>query len=136
MTAGMRVPMDVWYGQYLGRIQGNNKERRHYHDNQLPERYLERVVACSSNPGDLVLDPFLGSGTTGVIAHAMERNFIGTEFSKQNARNAAERIKAGPVRELGQSRGSSTAIYEHRRKSERTNTLYGALNEGASNEST
>ncbi len=129
MPAGMRVPMDVWYGQYLGRIQGNNKERRHYHDNQLPERYLERVVACSSNPGDLVLDPFLGSGTTGVIAHALGRNFIGTEFSKQNAKFAAERIEAGPVRELGQSQGASTAIFEHRRKSERTSTLYDATNE-------
>jgi len=35
---GMRVPMDVWYGQYWGRIQGNNKERRHRHHNQIPAR--------------------------------------------------------------------------------------------------
>ena len=41
---GMRVPMDVWYGSYLGRIQGNNKERRHGHHNQIPEAYLERVI--------------------------------------------------------------------------------------------
>lgn len=122
MPAGLRVPMDVWYGQYWGRVQGNNTERRHYHDNQLPERYLERVIACSSNPGDLVLDPFLGSGTTGVLAHAMGRHFIGTEFSKENARHAAERIKAGPIRELGASHASSTAIFEHRRKGERAVT--------------
>ncbi|KAA0214020.1 MAG: site-specific DNA-methyltransferase [Leptolyngbya sp. PLA3] len=115
MPAGLRVPMDVWYGEFWGRVQGNNLERRHYHDNQLPEVYLERVIACSSNPGDLVLDPFLGSGTTGVLAHAMGRRFIGTEFSQQNAKNAIERMQAGPVREVGSSRGASTAIFERRR---------------------
>jgi hypothetical protein len=61
---GMRVPMDVWYGQYWGRIQGNNKERRARHHNQIPEVYLERVIRACSNEGSLVLDPFLGSGTT------------------------------------------------------------------------
>jgi len=114
MPAGLRVPMDVWYGKFWGRVQGNNKERRHYHDNQLPEVYLERVVAASSNEGDLVLDPFLGSGTTGVIAHALKRRFIGVEYSKVNAKNAAERIKSGPVRELGSTRGASTAIFAKR----------------------
>ncbi|MBL4592038.1 MAG: site-specific DNA-methyltransferase [Phycisphaerales bacterium] len=114
MPAGMRVPMDVWYGQYWGRIQGNNKERRPKHDNQLPEAYLHRVIACSSNPGDLVLDPFLGSGTTGVVAHAMGRNFIATEFSKDNAEMAFERIIDGPVRELGALRGESSAIHPKR----------------------
>ena len=114
MPPGRRVPMDVWYGQYWGRVQGNNTERRHYHDNQLPEVYLERVVRACSNPGDLVLDPFLGSGTTGVMAHALGRNFIGTEFSAENAGHAVERITAGPVR-LGKGIGGSTAIFEKRR---------------------
>jgi len=116
MPAGMRVPMDVWYGPYWGRIQGNNKERRAKHDNQLPELYLHRVIACSSNPGDTVLDPFLGSGTTGVIAHAMGRHFIGTEYSKPNAEMAFERMVDGPVRDLGALRGESTAIQEQRVK--------------------
>ena len=115
MPPKMRVPMDVWYGQYWGRVQGNNTERRHYHDNQLPEVYLERVVRACSNPGDLVLDPFLGSGTTGVMAHALGRNFIGTEFSAENARHAVERIEAGPVR-LGAGLGQSTAIFGKRRE--------------------
>lgn len=113
MPAGKRVPMDVWYGQYWGRIQGNNKERRHGHDNQLPEVYLERVVRACSNPGDVVMDPFLGSGTTGVIAHALGRNFIGTEFSRENARRAVERMKNGPIR-LGALDGASTAIFGKR----------------------
>lgn len=114
MPAGKRVPMDVWYGQYWGRIQGNNKERRQKHDNQLPEVYLHRVIACSSNPGDLVLDPFLGSGTTGVVAHAMGRHFIGTEYSRANAEMAFERVVSGPVRDLGSLGGGSTAIFEKR----------------------
>lgn len=110
MPAGHRVPMDVWYGQHLGRIQGNNKERRPQHDNQLPETYLHRVIASTSNQGDTVLDPFLGSGTTAVVATALGRNFVGTEYSKDNARAAMERIKLGPVRDLSAARGASTAI--------------------------
>ena len=114
MPAGRRVPMDVWYGQYWGRVQGNSKERRHYHDNQLPEVYLERVVRACSNPGDYVLDPFLGSGTTGVAAHALGRNFIGIEFSPENAHFAKERIEAGPIR-IGSAQDQSTAIFKARR---------------------
>jgi site-specific DNA-methyltransferase (adenine-specific) len=118
MPAGMRVPMDVWYGQYWGRVQGNNTERRGYHDNQLPEVYLERVIRATSNEGDLVIDPFLGSGTTGVIAHALKRRFIGTEFSEDNAKSAFERMKAGPVR-LGAATGQSTAIFQGRKGGEK-----------------
>lgn len=121
VAPGMRVPMDVWYGKYWGRIQGNNTERRKGHDNQLPEAYLERVIRACSNPGDTVLDPFTGSGTTGVIAHALGRNFIGTEYSADNAKRAFERIKQGPVR-LGAAMGQSTAIFPHRRKTDRRRT--------------
>lgn len=114
MPAGLRVPLDVWYGKYWGRVQGNNTERRGYHDNQLPEVYLERVIRCSSSKGDLVLDPFLGSGTTGVVARALGRRFIGIEYSPENAASALDRIRRGPVRELGQARGMSTAIFPAR----------------------
>lgn len=118
MEPGMRVPMDVWYGKYWGRIQGNNKERRANHDNQLPEVYLERVIRATSNPGDLVLDPFLGSGTTGVVAHALGRRFIGFEYSPANAKSAFTRIGEGMVRTEG-VRGMSTAIFPHRVKGKR-----------------
>lgn len=119
MPAGMRVPLDVWYGQYWGRVQGNNEERRGYHDNQLPEVYLERVIRACSNEGDLVLDPFLGSGTTGVVAHALKRRFIGCEFSEKNAVSAFDRIKRGPIR-LGAAINRSTAIFEPRKVGPRT----------------
>lgn len=115
MPAGKRVPMDVWYGKFWGRIQGNNKERRANHDNQLPEVYLERVIRACSNTGDLVLDPFLGSGTTGVVARELGRRFIGCEFSRENAASAWQRIKAGPARPLTGDTSRSTAIFPHRR---------------------
>ena len=109
MPAGLRLPMDVWYGRYWGRIQGNNKERMPDHDNQLPEVYLERVIRACSNPGDLVLDPFLGSGTTGVMAHALGRRFVGVEYSRDNAKRAAARIARGPIGREGGPQ--STAIF-------------------------
>lgn len=96
--SGLRVPMDVWYGKNWGRVQGNNKERRSGHDNQIPEVYLERVIRACSNEGDLVLDPFLGSGTTGVVARELRRRCIGIEYSRANAASAFERIKARPLR--------------------------------------
>jgi site-specific DNA-methyltransferase (adenine-specific) len=113
---GMRVPMDVWYGQYWGRIQGNNKERRHQHHNQIPEVYLERVVRACSNKGDLVLDPFLGSGTTGTVARALGRRSIGIEFSPVHAASAWQRItEVGMVRK-GAGVGKSSAIFAPRKK--------------------
>jgi site-specific DNA-methyltransferase (adenine-specific) len=112
---GMRVPMDVWYGPYWGRIQGNNKERRHQHHNQIPEVYLERIIRACSNEGDLVLDPFLGSGTTSTVARAWNRRSIGIEYSRGNAESAWERItEVGMVRK-GKSAGVSTAIHPKRR---------------------
>ena len=111
---GLRVPMDVWYGPYWGRIQGNNKERRHNHHNQIPEVYLERVIRACSNEGDLVLDPFLGSGTTSTLARALRRRSIGIEHSPANAKSAWERItKVGPVR-LGEG-GTSNIVVKPRK---------------------
>lgn len=118
MPAGHRLPMDVWYGKFWGRVQGNNKERRGYHDNQLPEVYLDRVIRATSNPGDLVIDPFLGSGTTGVMAHALKRRFLGVEYSAANAKSAFARIKAGPIRTTN-GEPQSTAIFAGRRRGAR-----------------
>ena len=114
MPAGLRLPMDVWYGEYWGRIQGNNKERRGKHDNQLPELYLARVVRATSKEGDLVLDPFTGSGTTAVAATALGRRYVGCEYSPDMARSALERVAMGPVRDL-RAPAKATAIFQPRR---------------------
>ncbi|MHC4302895.1 MAG: DNA-methyltransferase [Planctomycetota bacterium] len=112
---GLRVPMDVWYGQYWGRIQGNNKERRRQHHNQIPEVYLERVIRACSNEGDLVLDPFLGSGTTCTVARALGRRSIGIEFSRVHAESAWERITTVGMIRKGAGVGRSSAIFKPRR---------------------
>jgi site-specific DNA-methyltransferase (adenine-specific) len=112
---GMRVPLDVWYGPLWGRIQGNNRERRKNHQNQIPEVYLERVIRACSNEGQLVLDPFLGSGTTCTVARALGRRSIGIEYSGQNAASAFKRIQAGPVR-LPPLAGESNSFMIHRRR--------------------
>src|SRR5204862_3506926 len=106
----------VWYGANWGRIQGNNKERRRNHQNQIPEVYLERVLRACSNEGDLVLDPFLGSGTTGTVARALKRRSIGIEYSERNAASAHERIKAGAIR-LAPAIPETNSFMAHRKRS-------------------
>ena len=123
---GMRMPMDVWYGPGWGRIQGNNKERRGAHDNQLPESYLERVILACSNEGDLVLDPFIGSGTTAVMARHYGRRFIGTEFSQANLESAFERVKNGAVN-AGRYLNTSTAISTPRKTAKETVARFDAI---------
>lgn len=98
---GMRPFLDVWYGEFLGRVQGNNRERRPGHPNQLPEMYLARLIRMASNKGDLVLDPFIGSGTTPVVAAALDRSFVGCELVPELAKSAWDRTtRKGPVRKV------------------------------------
>ncbi|MEX1247419.1 MAG: site-specific DNA-methyltransferase [Anaerolineales bacterium] len=62
------------------------------HPTQKPEALLYRVLLASSQPGDLVLDPFFGTGTTGTVAKRMHRHWIGIERDKTYARLARKRI--------------------------------------------
>lgn len=62
------------------------------HSTQKPEALLERVLLSSSNPGDVVLDPFFGSGTTGAVAKRLGRHYIGIERDPDYVRVATERI--------------------------------------------
>lgn len=63
------------------------------HPTQKPEALLYRVLLASSHPGDLVLDPFFGTGTTGAVAKRLHRNWIGIEREKSYARIAQRRIE-------------------------------------------
>ena len=68
------------------------------HSTQKPEALLHRVVLAASQPGDLVLDPFLGSGTTAAVAKRLHRRFIGFERDPDYADLARKRIaKVQPV---------------------------------------
>ncbi|NCP86481.1 MAG: DNA methyltransferase [Anaerolineae bacterium CG_4_9_14_3_um_filter_57_17] len=64
------------------------------HSTQKPEALLYRVILSSSNPGDVVLDPFFGSGTTGAIAKCLHRNWIGLEREEKYIQVAQKRIDA------------------------------------------
>jgi len=64
------------------------------HPTQKPESLLHRVILASSNEGDVVLDPFFGSGTTGVVAKRLGRHFIGIERDPVYAALAERRIAA------------------------------------------
>ncbi len=64
------------------------------HTTQKPEALLYRVILASSNPGDVVLDPFFGTGTTGAVAKKLGRHFIGIEREEAYIRGATARIEA------------------------------------------
>ena len=76
----------------------NGKERikingEKAHSTQKPEALLYRIIIATSNPGDIILDPFMGSGTTGAVAKKLGRNFIGIEKEDIYIKIAKERIK-------------------------------------------
>jgi len=64
------------------------------HPTQKPEALIARVILAASRPGDVVLDPFFGTGTTGAVAKRLGRSFIGIEREKSYARAAEKRIAA------------------------------------------
>ena len=64
------------------------------HPTQKPEALLKRIILASSNPGDRVLDPFLGSGTTAAVARQLHRRWIGIERETAYVQAARERVLA------------------------------------------
>lgn len=68
------------------------REKR-FHPTQKPQELLKRIILASSNKNDLVLDPFMGSGSTGVACVNTNRNFIGIELDEKYFEIAKERIK-------------------------------------------
>jgi modification methylase len=64
------------------------------HPTQKPESLLARVILASSRPGDVILDPFFGTGTTGAVAKKLGRGFIGIERDEGYAKVAKDRIAA------------------------------------------
>lgn len=64
------------------------------HTTQKPEALLYRVILSSSNPGDVILDPFFGTGTTGAVAKTLYRDWIGIELDERYVKVAQERIDA------------------------------------------
>jgi site-specific DNA-methyltransferase (adenine-specific) len=87
---GFQAESDTWY---VPRVCGTFKERKGWHGCQMPEQILGRIIKVSSDAGDVVLDPFAGSGTTLAVAKKLGRRWLGFELSKEYARQAQARLK-------------------------------------------
>jgi site-specific DNA-methyltransferase (adenine-specific) len=87
---GFSADEDTWY---FSRVCGTFKERAGWHGCQMPEQLLGRIIKACSNPGDIVLDPFGGSGTTLVVAKKLGRKFLGFELSAEYAARIEARLE-------------------------------------------
>ena len=85
-----KIPNDVW-SEY-SRVCGTFYERQNWHPCQMPELLLGRIIAASSNPGDLVVDPFNGSGTTAAAAIQLGRDYCGFDISEEYVKNTRLRL--------------------------------------------
>ena len=96
-SPGFTVSHDTWC---YSRVAGTFKEREGFHGCQMPEQLLGRIIRISSNPGDLVVDPFAGSGTTLAVAKKLGRQYLGVELSKDYVSRIQARLdgcKAGDL---------------------------------------
>lgn len=83
----------VWnIGICIGNERIKGADGKKIHSTQKPEKLLHKVILSSTKPGDVVLDPFFGTGTTGAIAKRLGRNFIGIEREPSYVKISEERI--------------------------------------------
>ncbi|MEM9644960.1 MAG: DNA methyltransferase, partial [Planctomycetota bacterium] len=94
---GFTPDEDVWY---FARVAGTFKERAGFHGCQMPEQLIGRIVRSCSLPGEIVVDPFNGSGTTLTVAKKLGRKFFGFEMSKEYAKLGRDRIANAAVGDL------------------------------------
>lgn len=88
----MKNPTDVWR---ISMVSGNFEERTE-HPAQYPEKLIERIILAGTKEDDIVLDPFMGSGTTAVVAKKLKRKYIGYETMTAYCEIAKNRlIKVG-----------------------------------------
>lgn len=86
---GNKQMKDVWSGP----LTPKREKKFGKHPTQKPLYLLERIIEASTKQGDLILDPFLGSGTTGVAAKKLQRKFIGIEVDEVFIDIAKNRIE-------------------------------------------
>jgi site-specific DNA-methyltransferase (adenine-specific) len=91
MESVLPVDGDVWY---RSRICGTFKERRRYSSNQIPLAILERIILASSNPGDLVYDPFCGTCGCGEVALRHGRRYLGRDVSPTCIEEGVRRLSS------------------------------------------
>lgn len=84
----LKNPSDVWR---ISLVSGNAIERT-IHPAQYPEELIERIIKTGTNEGDVVLDPFMGSGTTAVVAKKLNRHYFGYETNLEYIKIAEKRL--------------------------------------------
>ena len=89
LPEGFPAEQSTWY---FPRVAGTFKERQGFHGCQMPEQLLGRIIRTSSSDGEVVLDPFTGSGTTLAVARKLGRRYLGFELSESYAEKAGERL--------------------------------------------
>jgi site-specific DNA-methyltransferase (adenine-specific) len=111
---GFAPESDTWY---VPRVCGTFKERAGFHGCQMPEQLLGRIIRACSNEGDLVLDPFSGSGTTLAAAKKLSRHFVGFELSPDYTaavRSRLESVRPGqPLDGTADPMGSGKGTRKH-----------------------
>jgi site-specific DNA-methyltransferase (adenine-specific) len=123
---------DTWFES---RVCGTFHEREGWHGCQMPLAVLDRIIRASSNRGDVVLDPFNGSGTTVLSAMLLGRRFVGIDQSMEYVKFARKRLaharKVLPP--SGESEGEGVPspagpqVLEHVRKANRTSRVVSSL---------
>lgn len=118
------VPTTIWFREEVGDNQEAKKEVKAFNSKSVfatpkPERLLQRIIYLSTQPGDLVLDSFLGSGTTAAVAQKMNRKWIGIELGNHCYTHCKPRLdkvidgeQGGVSKELGWTGGGGYRFYE------------------------
>lgn len=91
LVDGFTPSEDVWY---FPRVAGTFKERAGFHGCQMPEQLLGRIIRCSSDEGDVVMDPFSGSSTTAAVAKKLNRRWLSFELSEEYVALGTQRLDA------------------------------------------
>ncbi len=86
-NAGVNRDVDIWR---VPRVAGNEQ----IHQNQKPIDLISKILNIHSKQGDLILDPFMGSGTTAVVCHKLQRNYMGFEIDHEYFEIASKRIES------------------------------------------
>ena len=105
---------DTWN---VSRVCGTFKEREGWHGCQMPIGVLNRIIAASSNAGDVVLDPFNGSGTTVVSAALLNRRYVGIDQSAEYVGYAQKRLNHALEVAGKDGNGATTIVFDPKRAS-------------------
>lgn len=120
LREGFSAEQDTWY---FPRVAGTFREREGFHGCQMPEQLLGRIIRASSCEGEIVLDPFGGSGTTLAVAKKLGRKYLGFELSADYVEKVSTRlakIQAGdPLEGAAEPLVSAPSTAEGRRLDER-----------------